>query len=186
MQLLLENEETERLKFRRLEKTDFDDWVSLFFNENDVKFLGMDNINSPKERCECWFKYTFDRYNNDLGGQNVLIDKKTNKLIGQSGLLVREIDGKREIEVAYSILPIYRGCGFATEAATKCRDFAFSNRLSEQLISIIHEENVASENVAINIGMEKLKSGIFNGMPVNFFHITFDKWDKYNKSSSNS
>jgi len=177
MKFLLDKEETERLKFRPLEETDFNNWISLFYNDEDVRFLGMDKIDSPEERCKCWFKYTFDRYNNGMGGQNALIDKITGELIGQSGLLIRDISGKKEIEVAYSILPAYRKLGFATEAAKKCRDFAFLNKLAEHLISIIHTDNVASKNVAKSIGMEKSNSGIFNDMQVDFFKITREKWE---------
>jgi len=176
MNYLLERQESDRLVFRELQEEDFETWIELFYDEEVSKYLGMDKINTPEERCQLWFSMTFNRYNKNLGGQNALIDKKTNKLIGQSGLLVREIDGKKELEVAYSILPKYRKLGFATEAAKKCADFAFSNKLASQLISIIHTDNIDSEGVALNIGMKKLGSGIFNGMQVNFWGITAEEW----------
>ncbi|WP_143884081.1 GNAT family N-acetyltransferase [Chryseobacterium binzhouense] len=136
MKLLLENQETERLKFRKLKKEDFNIWKELFEDENTSKYLGMDYLNTADERCSYWFELTFNRYEKDLGGQNILIDKKTNKIIGQAGLLVRDIDGQTEIEVAYSILPQHRKLGYAIEAASKCRDFAFEKKLIEQLYSI--------------------------------------------------
>ena len=114
MKYILEGQETERLKFRLLKESDFDEWVELFTDNDVSKVLGMDKIGTPKEQCEKWFEWTFDRYKNNLGGQNILINKSTNKIIGQSGLLVREIDGIKEIEVAYSILPSFRQKGFAT------------------------------------------------------------------------
>ena len=114
MKYILEGQETERLKFRLLKESDVDEWVELFTDNDVSKVLGMDKIGTPKEQCEKWFEWTFDRYKNNLGGQNILINKSTNKIIGQSGLLVREIDGIKEIEVAYSILPSFRQKGFAT------------------------------------------------------------------------
>ena len=41
-----------------------------------------------------------------------MISKETNVLIGQCGLLVREVENEFELEIAYSILPQFRGQGF--------------------------------------------------------------------------
>jgi ribosomal-protein-alanine N-acetyltransferase len=177
MKYTLDGEETERLKFRLLSETDFDEWVELFENIEVSRFLGMDKIETPIERCKLWFEMTFNRYKNDLGGQNVLLDKSTNKIVGQCGLLVREIEGKQELEVAYSILPQYRNKGFATEASRKCLDFAFENNFSQNLISIINTENFNSEKVAINNGMKNRKTIEYNGNLVNIYQINIDDWN---------
>jgi RimJ/RimL family protein N-acetyltransferase len=107
---------------------------------------------------------------------NVLIDKSTGRIVGQCGLLVQEVDNDSEFEIGYSILPEYRRMGFATEAAHKCRDFAFNNSFSETLISIIHNENENSEKVAVKNGMKKTKRTVYKEMPVNIFRITKDDW----------
>lgn len=146
---LLPNQETQRLLFRKLEDFDFETWLELFKDEQTAKMLGMDGFKTPKERCKKWFEWTFHRYENNLGGQNVLILKETNELVGQCGLLVRELENLSELEIAYSILPQFRGQGFAIEAAQKCRDFAFENNFHERLISIIHPENINSKKVAL-------------------------------------
>jgi ribosomal-protein-alanine N-acetyltransferase len=176
MKYTLEGQETERLKFRLLNDADFDQWVALFENIEVSRFLGVDKIETPNERCEFWTKLTFDRYKNDLGGANVLLEKSTNKIIGQCGLIVREIEGKQEIEIAYSILPEYRKKGFASEATKKCKDFAFKNNFSQSLISIIHTENINSENVAKSNGMRNDKTIAYNGMFVNIYRIDIDEW----------
>ena len=178
---ILENQETERLKFRILKDSDFQEWTKLFKDNEVSKVLGMDKIGTPKEQCEKWFEWTYDRYKNDLGGQNILIEKSTNKIIGQCGLLVRELNEVREIEVAYSILPNYRRKGFATEASQKCRDYAFKNNYSERLISIINTENPNSAKVALNNGMENNRTIEFHGNQVNIYQITIDKWNKLNE-----
>lgn len=176
MKYTLEGQETQRLKFRLLNIEDFDDCIELFKDIEVCKFLGVDKIETPNERCKLWFEMTFKRYKNDLGGQNILLDKNTNEIIGQSGLLVREIEGKQEIEIAYSILPKYRKKGFATESTEKCKNFAFENKFSESLISIIHTENINSEKVAKNNGMRNDKSIEYNGMLVNIYRIDISEW----------
>jgi ribosomal-protein-alanine N-acetyltransferase len=176
MKYTLEGQETERLKFRLLKSEDFDDCIKLFKDIEVCRFLGVDKIETPEERCRLWIEMTFERYKKDLGGQNILVEKNTNKIIGQCGLLVREIEGKQEIEIAYSILPEYRKKGFAAESTEKCKNFAFENKFSKSLISIIHTENSNSEKVAKKNGMRKNKNTEFKGMPVNIYRIDFSEW----------
>lgn len=176
MKYLLTGQESERLKFRLLSRGDFDSWLDLFKNPDATRFLGMADIPEAKEQCEKWFSNTENRYNNDLGGMNVLIDKNTNEFIGQCGLLIQDVDNTQELEIGYSILPRYRNMGFATEAAQKCRDYAFENSFSDSLISIIHIDNIQSEKVALKNGMKKTKRTVFKEMPVHIFRIEKEEW----------
>jgi len=171
MNYSLEGEETERLTFRLLKESDFDMWLPLFDNEDAARFLAMDSTKSKRELCELWFEKVFNRYKNDLGGMNVLIEKSTGNLIGQCGLLVQDIDSRIRLEVGYSVLPKYWGKGFATEAAVKCKNYAFSHDYSETIISIIHPENIASEKVALKNGMSLTKQVLFHDMPANIFEV---------------
>lgn len=176
MNYLLTGEETKRLKFRKLSRDDFNIWIDIFKDKSACEFLGMSKLSTPHERCEKWFEYSNHREKNDLGGMNVLIDKTSNEFIGQCGLLVQEVDGVKELEIGYSILPIHWNKGYATEAAVKCRDFAFSNSFSDSLISIVHIENIKSEKVAIKNGMIKMNQTVFKESPVNIFRIYKNDW----------
>lgn len=153
MKYLLTNQETERLKFRLLESADFDSWLGLFKVENIAKYLDLSPKLSESDLCGIWFDKVFHRYENDLGGMNVLIEKKTNRLIGQCGLLIQTIDNTDRLEVGYSILPEFWNKAFATESATKCRNYAFENNFADHLISVVHKDNISSEKVALRIGM---------------------------------
>lgn len=180
MSYLLYHLETERLHFRKLESSDFENWLALFEDEYTSCMLGMGNIKTARERAEKWFEWTFYRYEKNLGGQNVLILKETNELVGQCGLLVREIEKQFEIEIAYSILSQHRMKGYATEAAIKCRDFAFENKLHHRLISLIVPTNLNSKNVALKNGMSYQRSFEFNNLPVDLFQITEIEWKQKN------
>lgn len=181
MKYLLVGQETNRLRFRLLNRDDFNIWIDLFKDKSVGGFLGMADLSSPQEQCEKWFEACENRYKNDLGGMNVLIDKSTNILVGQCGILIQEVDGIKEFEIGYSILPKYWSMGYATEAAKKCRDFAFSNFYMKSLISIIHIENIKSEKVAIKNGMTKTKETMFKNIPVNIFRITKSEWENIEK-----
>lgn len=176
MKYLLLAEESERLRFRLLEKSDFNSWLSFFKDPSTSRFLGLDDIDSGREKCEFWFELVERRYQQNTGGMNVLIDKASGHFIGQCGLLVQEVDGSTELEIGYSILPNYWNKGYATEAARKCRDFAFRNDFAESLISIIHIDNLSSEMVAIKNGMKVQKQSVFKKMPVNIFRIDKSDW----------
>lgn len=182
MKYILENEETSRLAFRLLKEDDFEDWMPLFKDTSAALYLGMDTSLSPKEQCQFWFNKVFNRYANDLGGMNVLIDKESNRLVGQCGLLVQTVAEQKKLEVGYSVLPEFRGMGYAIEAAQKCRNYAFEHRFTPDLISIIHIDNIASKKVALKNGMQVvLKLDDFEGMPTNIFGINRESWQQLMK-----
>ena len=178
MKYILEGQETDRLRFRLLTRNDFDIWLNLFKEPGVGGFLGMADIPTAQEQCEKWFSLAENRYKNDLGGMNVLVDKITNKMVGQCGLLIQEVDDIKALEIGYSILPEFRGMGYATEAAKKCRDYAFEHQFTKSLISIIHIDNVMSEKVAMRNGMKLSKKTIFKGMPVHIYRIDIEEWKK--------
>lgn len=171
MKYLLTGETTKRLMFRLVDHSYFNEWLEFFNHPDSARFLGLQNITTPYEQCREWFSRVEGRYQNDLGGMNALIDRDTGRFIGQCGLLIQEIDGMKELEIGYSILPQFWNKGYATEAAIKCRDFAFQKNFTASLISIINTENIRSEKVAIKVGMLKTKSTEFRNMPVNIFRI---------------
>ena len=171
MKYLLTGEESQRLEFRLLKKSDFEMWLPFFDDKAVAIFLGIDTTKSQGEMCEFWFEKVFNRYENYLGGMNVLIEKSTRNFIGQCGLLVQEVDGESRLEVGYSMLPKYWGKGFASEAAIKCKEFAFENNFVNSIISMIHPENIASKKVAIRNGMTLSKEGSFHGMPTQIFEV---------------
>ncbi|WP_298896134.1 GNAT family N-acetyltransferase [uncultured Psychroserpens sp.] len=174
MNYLLTGEETERLYFRLVTKDDFDSWLPLFKEERIDEFLGMPKGLSQMEQCEFWFNKVFHRYNNNLGGMNALIDKRTDKLIGQSGLLIQTVEDEERLEIGYSILPEYWGKGYAQEAAIKCKDFCFEHELTDNLMSMMHLDNIGSEIVAKKNGMTfEKKVDEFN-----VFSITRGTWLK--------
>lgn len=179
---LLEGFETERLLFRKLSWDDFEAWQELFISDDVAIFLGLDPKLSKKELTQKWFDKTFHRYENNLGSMNALIDKETGRLVGQSGLLIQTIEDEQRLEVSYSILPEFWRKGYAVEAAIACKNYAFENDLSENLISVIEPGNIGSEKVAIKNGMT-LEKHIeeYYGAPFNVFSITKVDWLKQRK-----
>jgi [ribosomal protein S5]-alanine N-acetyltransferase len=171
MKYLLDGYETERLRFRLVQPRDAEAWLSFVSRPEAVTFLGLKPEDTPEERCSKWFARIEERYANNLGGFNALVNKVTGEFVGMSGLLIQEVEGVTELEVSYSIVPEHWHKGYASEAARLCRDAAFEQNYATSLISIIHRENVASQRVAINNGMYLSKHAVFREMPVLIYRI---------------
>ncbi|WP_419214043.1 GNAT family N-acetyltransferase [Maribacter sp. X9] len=149
---LLNNEESERLRFRKVIPSDFKDWLP--FHEEPLSSQYWSGLpNEPETACKEQFSRIFERYGEASGGMNALISKDTHKLIGLAGLLVQTVDGKEELEIGYSILPEYWRQGYAFEAAQKCKSVAFGKNWSKSLISIIQVANIPSQKTALKNGM---------------------------------
>lgn len=176
--LLLFGQETERLSFRKLEQEDFDTWLRFCEYPGSLKYFAFSETDSADEKCRKWFEKINWRYENQMGGMNALIDKGSGRFVGQCGLLVQSVDDLEELEIGYSLMPEFRNLGYALEAARKCRDFAFQNDFSDSLISIIHPDNLTSQNVALKNGMKLSKQTVYSSMPVNIYRITKTEWEQ--------
>ena len=69
-----------------------------------MKHWPMGNL-SPMEFAKQWYANQAHRYQNNWGGLNALIEKDSGRLVGYAGLLTQKIEGKIELEVAYSSFP---------------------------------------------------------------------------------
>lgn len=183
MKYLLIGEETERLQFCQVTQEHYPAWLEIFKDEAAVRFLAMTHLATPEERCDKWFEVCNYRYEHDIGGMHALVEKTTQKLVGQCGVTLKEIQGQSEFEIGFSILPPFRNQGFAWEAAQKCRDFAFTHNFHDSLISIIHVENIHSEKVARKLGMQKEQKTYYKEMPVHIFRIKKENWNEAVKNS---
>ncbi len=177
MKYLLNGEETSRLHFRLLSENDFDQWLPFFTYKEAYQYLGVEPKPEAEQMCTDWINRMLNRYENNEGGMNVLIDKQSGKMIGQCGLLVQDVMGNVRLEIGYSILPEFWHNGYATEAAIHCKNKAFEKEFENELISLIHRDNIGSKKVALNNGME-LEQFLpnYRNKPVNVFKITREEW----------
>lgn len=170
MKYLLGGVQTERLNFRLLTSKDFNTWLP-FHQDPRSTWYWKGVPKDPIIACQEQFKKVFDRYDEGLGGMNALTLKPNNELIGMCGLLVQTVDGVEELEIGYSILPTYWKQGYATEAAIKCKEYAFDHGFAASLISIIHINNIPSIKVVQNNGMRPDKTTTYKCNPVHIFRI---------------
>lgn len=165
------NQESKRLIFRKLTRSDIPGWVEFFENNDRLHFLGMDLTKSKEFLAEDWILRQLDRYEQQGLGFLAVIDKQSGNLIGLGGILPRELNGNDEYEIAYSLKPKYWGNGYATEIAIQMKNFGFKNMNTMRFISIIDIDNKDSANVAVKNGMSILFNMEYLGTEVNVFGI---------------
>jgi ribosomal-protein-alanine N-acetyltransferase len=183
MKYVLDGVETTRLRFRLLQPEDFDTWLHFFREPEAVQHWNVENP-VPEELCRQWFEKAFFRYANNLGGMNVLVDKVSGAFVGQCGLLMQTVDGAEELEIGYSIMPTFWRSGFASEAARACRDYTFKMGLRDNLISIIHVDNIKSQAVAVNNGMQRGVRTVYAGNPVYIYRLHRTDWERLGSPSA--
>lgn len=163
------SQETERFILRKLTMADIGPWSAFFIDNPDTRFVGVEITKDILEHSKDWIDKQLVRYENNDFGLLAAVGKSTGKLVGQAGIMTRDLDGKNEFEIGYSILPEYWGNGIATELAQHLKSFGHENKIADKFISIIHKENVASMAVARKNGMTNLYETIFYEMPVFVF-----------------
>lgn len=85
---------------------------------------------------------------------------------------VREAE-KRIPEIGYLFRKEYWHKGYATEAATACREYGFNVLGFSELYSIIRDNNTASIKVAERNGMERRGSFVKHYYGIDMPHIVF-------------
>ena len=83
-----------------------------------------------------------------------VILKSENLLIGDCGLEHMDVEGEQKTELGYDFRSDYWNQGYATEAASAVRDFAFYSLKLPGLISLIRKGNQSSRRVAEKVGMD--------------------------------
>ena len=144
--------ETSRLALRPLVEADAERLFEIY-REPDVRTYFAVGPPENVEEARAAIRRHLLRYEEWGFGLWATVLRETNELIGRCGLLLQNIDGGQEIEVAYLISRAHWGRGFASEAARGIRDYGFDQVKQERLIAIIHADNERSKHVARAIGM---------------------------------
>ncbi len=164
-----EKQESERLSFRKVNQLDVKSWKEFFIDNVNLPFYFIDRSKKPEVLAQNWINMQLDRYNANEYGHLVAIEKHSGKFIGMGGIILREIKGKQEFEIAYALKPAFWGKGFGTEIATTIKNYGVTHQLSNRFISIIHKDNTASMHVAKKTGMILLYKTKYFEMDVSIF-----------------
>lgn len=165
------NQESDRLIYRPLTEEDIPNWIEFFDNNDRLAYLGFDLKKNKETLAEEWINVQLNRYKNQDFGHLAVELKDGGDFIGMGGILPRELNGRKEYEIAYSLKPTYWGCGYATEIAKTIKKYGINNIDTDRFISIIHIDNIDSAKVARKNGMNVLFNMDYLGMNVDVYGI---------------
>ena len=153
--------ETERLILRQPEMGDVDGYAEIWGDQEVVRFLG-GRTQSPEE-VPAGIERMLKQWHRHGVGLFSVLRKEDERLVGRVGYLLwdserwvnamhEELEDPLELEIGWVVASAFWNQGYATEAATACRDHAFGSLGRNRVISLIAPENTPSIRVAEKIG----------------------------------
>ena len=121
-----------------------------------------------------WYEKNRNRYHEHGFGLWAVIHKETNDFLGQCGLTIQDIHGEKYLEIGYLFKKNHWHKGYAVEAASGCKKYAFEILKADKVYSIIRENNIASQNVAKRIGMKKVGETTKHYYNIDMLHYIFE------------
>ena len=145
--------ETRRLIIRDYNSDDLDDLFRLLSDPTTMSYWP-----KPFSRDDCrqWIIRNIDLYG-EYGFGRRAVELKTNaQIIGDCGVVNREINEIDVNDIGWIIDHEYWNQGYATEAASAMRDYAFQCLLVDAVHANMPWDHTASIRVAEKIGMKKI------------------------------
>lgn len=152
--------DTERLALRELVPSDLDFLAAMLA---DPEVSHHYDRRFSREAADDWLHRQLERYHTDGHGLWLAVEKASGSPVGQIGLMMQTVQGKRRPEIGWLLDRRHWGKGYATEAAIAVRDAAFSRWHYPEVISLIRPTNTASQKVAERIGMQAVEKVWWNG-----------------------
>lgn len=156
--------ETERLLLRQWRETDFEAFAQFWAHSATTAHVG-----GPIPRDEAWRRMLYFIGHWQLRGFGFFVveDRATGEMAGYCGAQL-PLD-KSEPEVGWGIFRQFQGNGYATEATRAALNFAFDKLGWNTAISLIADDNVASQAVARKLGAALERHVDFRGTPCGVF-----------------
>ena len=168
--------ETERLILREMKLDDFD---ALYEILSDTETMQHYPKPLDEQQVRNWVLRNIERYEIFGFGLWAVVLKETGEVIGDCGITMQNIGSKIKPEIGYHIHKKYWNRGLATEAAKKCRDYAFENTPFNVIYSYMKYTNIGSYSVAIKNGMQKVDEFEDDVNTItHVYAITRKEWEK--------
>ena len=158
--------DTERLRLRGFEPSDFEPYAAMMADPEVTRYLG---DGRPLARAEAWRQLAFLAGHWALRGFGVwaVEERSTGELVGRIGCL--EPEGWPGFEVAYTLARHAWGRGYAREGAAAALAHARETLGRPDIISIIRPDNVPSVRVACALGATRDGTVEFFGSPADIY-----------------
>jgi RimJ/RimL family protein N-acetyltransferase len=147
--------ETNRLILRPLELTDAESFFKMDSNPAVHKYLW----NKPVENIDETIKviqFVQQQYADNQIGRFAVVLKETNQFMGWAGIKFNTeiVNNKQNFyDIGYRLDEEFWGKGYATEASFAWLKYGFETMKIEKMDAAAHNDNIASNKILQNIGM---------------------------------
>lgn len=159
--------ETRRLVLRELEAGDAGELSKVLSDAESMRYYPHPFSNAE---VKAWIEKNIKRYSDFGFGLWAVIRKEDGVFLGDCGITMQNIDGEMLPEIGFHIILKYCKNGYATEAARACLDYALKKLKYNSVYSYTRASNVASQCVAVKIGMKEKKRYEKDG----FEHVVYE------------
>ena len=160
--------DTPRLRLRRPEARDFEAYAALCADPEVMRYIG-EGVALNRRRAWAAFAGMLGHWAIRGYGQFAVESKATGVFLGRVGLY--EPDPWPGTELAWAMAREHWGQGFAPEAASAVRDWAFASLRLSRLVSVIMKGNRPSIQVAEKIGERFDREDQIEGIAVRIYSI---------------
>lgn len=147
--------QTNRIYLRKMTKADFDA-IALMLKDPEVMYAWEYDFKDCD--VEDWILKCEALYAKHGLGYFIVVDKLSNKIVGQAALMPDEIDGQIYYEIGYILKKEYWNKGYATECASALLDYGNINFPNYDKIFEIRPQNMRSRKVAERLGAKVVGS----------------------------
>ena len=145
--------ETKRLLLREMTEEDVE---ALYRVLGDRDIMQHYSYTFDRDRVRAWIASNLERYRVFGFGLWAVCLKETGEMIGDCGLTMQRINGTIRPEIGYHIRGDQQRKGYAAEAASAVRDWAFANTPFRVLYSYMKEANLPSAKTAMAYGCRQV------------------------------
>lgn len=163
--------ESKRLFLRKITHEDFDELAKML---KDIEVMYAWEHTFSDMQITAWIDNQIRKYNEDGIGYLLAVNKLTNQVVGQIGLLHQTINNEKYWEIGYILNTDYCGKGYATEGAKACIEYAFDVLKTDKVICDIRPQNATSISVAKRLGMVRVGEFIKTYNGIDMVHDIFE------------
>ncbi|MES1199190.1 MAG: GNAT family N-acetyltransferase [Pseudomonadota bacterium] len=169
--------ETDRLILRAWRDTDVEPFIAMMAEPEVARFLTGDR--RPLDREAAWRTLAVFVGHWALRGFGLYAveEKATGAFVGRVGLWRPE--GWAGLELGWGLTRAFWGRGYAHEAARAVGDWAFAQMGETELISLIHADNVRSQDLARRLGLQPVTPTLHAGMPHTIWRVNRAAWREF-------
>jgi RimJ/RimL family protein N-acetyltransferase len=165
---------TERLVLRKPRIEDAADLAVAYADPETMRFMG-DGSTATREQVAEGIAQWLERWETWGLSLFCLERRSDGRVIGRAGFLLWDPETWQvpgdEVELGWLLARDQWGRGYATEAASALRDWAFQERGLTRLISLINHENLRSIRVAEAIGERHERDVVIQGKPGRLYSV---------------